>query len=174
MLGVANELVVNTDGLTAVDLFSGAGGSTRGLTDAGFNVIGAIEHDEAAANTLSYNHPDVKVETDDIVQVSPKGFRQQLGLDRYELTLLTACPPCQGFSSLGLRDADDKRNALINQVWRFAEEPGNTSGCPARVPNLGPCPARDRASASGLASGNKSACNRTRPHLTSTFLRRGT
>ena len=128
--------MVKSAELTAIDLFAGAGGSTQGLTDAGFRVVGAIEYDEAAASTLSHNHPAVVIATDDIADVSPKKFRDQLGLDRSELTLLTACPPCQGFSSLGLRDNDDERNGLIHEVWRFATEMQPSAILIENVPGL--------------------------------------
>lgn len=111
-----------TDELTAVDLFAGAGGSTQGLSDAGFRVVGAVENDETAASTFSTNHSAVSVSIDDISNLVPSEFRAQLQLNRSELSLLTACPPCQGFSSLGPRDSADERNDLIAEVWRFAEE----------------------------------------------------
>lgn len=122
MHGGANDSVIEIAELTAVDLFAGAGGSTQGLSDAGFRVVGAIENDRDAAATLAANHSDMAVTVTDITSVCPARFRQDLGLDRGELTLLTACPPCQGFSSLGQRDSGDERNDLIAQVWRFAEE----------------------------------------------------
>lgn len=125
-----------TDEFTAVDLFAGAGGSSRGLRDAGFRVVGALENDEDAAATLAANHPDVLVTVADITSVCPARFRQDLALDRGELTLLTACPPCQGFSSLGPRDSRDERNDLIAQVWRFADELRPAAVLVENVPGL--------------------------------------
>ncbi|WP_419917185.1 DNA cytosine methyltransferase [Candidatus Poriferisodalis sp.] len=122
MLGEASIPVAEDAELTAVDLFAGAGGSTQGLGDAGFRVVGAIENDETAASTFSENHPCVPVLIDDISNVDPAEFLRQLRLGRSELSLLTACPPCQGFSSLGSRDSADERNDLITEVWRFAAE----------------------------------------------------
>lgn len=108
--------------LTAIDLFAGAGGATQGLTDAGFRVLAAVENDKAASAAFTVNHPCVFVEPRDIAEVSPCGLRRTLGLEPRELTLLTACPPCQGFSTLGPGNHDDERNALVAQVWRFARE----------------------------------------------------
>lgn len=122
--------------LTAVDLFAGAGGSTQGLRDAGFRVIGAVEHDEDAAATLKANHPGTQVTVADIAGLRAASFRAGLSLDSAELTLLTACLPCQGFSSLGLRDRHDKRNDLIGQVWRFAAELRPAAVLVENVPGL--------------------------------------
>ena len=144
--------------LTAVDLFAGAGGSSQGLRDAGFRVVGAIEHDEDAAATLAANHPGVQVTVADIASICPASFREGLGLDRGELTLLTACPPCQGFSSLGLRDSDDERNDLIGQVWRFAEELRPAAVLVENVPGLARDPRwqqlRDTAAEHGYSFGS--------------------
>lgn len=108
--------------LTAIDLFAGAGGTARGLADAGFRVLAAVENDADAVRTLRENHSDVRVFPRDVRLVSPKSVRCSLNLERKELALLTACPPCQGFSTLGVRGRDDERNDLVDEVWRFARE----------------------------------------------------
>ena len=120
----------------AMDLFAGAGGSTQGLVDAGFRVLAAIEQDEDAADSLSVNHPDVHVLPKDIGEVSPRSLRLKLGLDPFDMTLLTACPPCQGFSSLGARDSRDERNDLVAQVWRFTREFWPSAVLVENVPGL--------------------------------------
>ena len=58
----------------------------------------------------------------DIAGVSPAALRAELGLARGELALLTACPPCQGFSTLGKMDRGDARNGLVGAPWRFVRE----------------------------------------------------
>ena len=44
----------------AVDLFCGAGGTTTGATQAGVNVVLAVNHWKVAIESHSRNHPDVK------------------------------------------------------------------------------------------------------------------
>lgn len=103
----------------AVDLFAGAGGASQGLVDAGFTVVAAIENDANAAASYRQNHPGVKLLDRDITGVQPLDLAEELGLDHGGLAILNACPPCQGFSTLGSGDADDARNDLIGEVWRF-------------------------------------------------------
>ena len=134
--GGATQAPVADNALTAIDLFAGAGGSAQGLSDAGFRIVAAVEHDHDAAATLSKNHPGVRVVPDDIVEVCPRTLRTELGLNPSDLTLLTACPPCQGFSTLGARDHDDERNDLVAQVWRFTREFRPTAVLIENVPGL--------------------------------------
>lgn len=108
--------------LTAVDLFAGAGGATAGLTAAGYQVLGAVELDGDAADSYALNHATVRLLRDDIVEVDAAAFRALLDLQRGELSLLNACPPCQSFSSLGTGSVDDPRNDLVDEVWRFIRE----------------------------------------------------
>ena len=116
---MARRTVTTAPEYTAIDLFAGAGGATQGLTDAGYAVLAAVEVDTAAAASYALNHPDVHLVTDDICNVDEIDLRDDLDLRRGDLTLLKACPPCQGFSSLGARDDDDERNELTLEIWRF-------------------------------------------------------
>lgn len=110
---------------TAIDLFSGAGGLTQGLKQAGFNVVGAIEVHPTYAESYQMNHPKVNLKIRDIVEVEPTEFMKELGLKAGELDLLAGCPPCQGYSTIGTRNrnkgkSNDPRNELVYQILRFA------------------------------------------------------
>ena len=108
--------------LTALDLFAGAGGATQGLKDAGYRIITAVEKCADAVRTFSANHPEVLVLKRDIRRVDPGALRTSLNLSVSDLGLITACPPCQSFSTLGRMDAADSRNDLISETERFARE----------------------------------------------------
>jgi len=110
--------------LTALDLFSGCGGLTLGLHQAGFKVVGAVEFDQTAVNSYRSNHPDVHLKHVDIRKLSAEGLRRELQIPRGKLDLLAGCPPCQGFSSLRTRNGSkrnrDARNSLVGEMLRFA------------------------------------------------------
>lgn len=109
----------------AIDLFSGCGGLTLGLRQAGFRVIGAVECEKLAAQTYRSNHPKVHLWEQDIRDLSVKQVAEKLRLKVGELDLLAGCPPCQGFSSMrslnGKRRVHDKRNDLMFEFLRFAK-----------------------------------------------------
>lgn len=109
---------------TAIDLFSGCGGLTQGLKDAGYCIKGAVEIDAKARKTFSMNHADVPLIGADISQLSAETLMREAGLARGELDLLAGCPPCQGFSTLrsknGRNSVTDKRNDLIDDFARIA------------------------------------------------------
>ncbi|MEA2992572.1 MAG: (cytosine-5)-methyltransferase 1 [Alphaproteobacteria bacterium] len=108
----------------ALDLFSGCGGLTLGLKQAGFEVVGAVENEPVAVQTYKANHPDVLVKAANIRRLSARGLRRELKLRRGELDLLAGCPPCQGFSALRTRNGAnrnrDVRNNLVHEMLRFA------------------------------------------------------
>ena len=108
---------------TAIDLFSGCGGLTLGLKQAGFRVIGAVELDPLAVETYQSNHKRVRVWSQDICDLSIAEVMRKLKLRRGQLDLLAGCPPCQGFSTMttlnGRHDTNDARNDLVFQFVRF-------------------------------------------------------
>lgn len=109
--------------LTAIDLFSGCGGLSLGLREAGFRVCAAVEIEPKAQTTYRLNHPDVKLYSRNIRWLTAKSVLEDLGLKAGQLDLLAGCPPCQGFSRLRTRNKitsiDDPRNDLIGDFLRF-------------------------------------------------------
>lgn len=109
--------------LNSIDLFSGAGGLSEGMKQAGFNVLAAVENNFDAAKTFKVNNPDAHIFESDIRLVSPTEIKNKTGLSRGELDILSGCPPCQGFSTLTSKyDENDQRNSLINEVSRLVRE----------------------------------------------------
>ncbi len=107
----------------AIDLFCGCGGLTLGLKQAGFIVVGGLDNDPLAVATYKANHPKVKITTEEIQNVEPHKFMEELGLKDTTLDLLAGCPPCQGFSTMrtlnGSLSIDDPRNDLLLEFLRF-------------------------------------------------------
>lgn len=93
--------------LTAVSLFSGAGGMDIGFERAGFRVLFANELAPEAAATYRANHAGGVLAEGDICEAIDRvdAFR---GAD-----LVFGGPPCQGFSVAGKMDPDDARSKLI-------------------------------------------------------------
>lgn len=109
--------------LTAIDLFSGCGGLTLGLRQAGFRVVAAVEIAAKAQATYRLNHPRVRLYGGDIRELDPIKMLEKAGMRPGDLDLLAGCPPCQGFSRLRTKNkADsvfDPRNDLIGDFLRF-------------------------------------------------------
>jgi DNA (cytosine-5)-methyltransferase 1 len=108
---------------SSIDLFSGAGGLSCGLTAEGFNVAVAVELDPISAKSYKLNHRNTKVLVTDVREIRGPQLLKEAGIAKGELDLLTGCPPCQGFSSLRTRRRkqyiDDPRNDLIVEILRL-------------------------------------------------------
>lgn len=107
---------------TAVDLFSGAGGITLGLVNAGFNVVYCADLDEACEATHKRNFPSVPFERAAVEHIKGADILRATGLRPGDLDLLIGGPPCQGFSIIGQREIWDSRNGLFREFIRIAEE----------------------------------------------------
>jgi len=109
--------------LTAIDLFSGCGGLTCGLTQAGFRVVAAVEIEAKAQATYKLNHPNVQLYESDVRKLDPAAVLKAAGLKSGDLDLLAGCPPCQGFSRLRTKNqktsVKDDRNNLVREFLRF-------------------------------------------------------
>ena len=113
---------MNSERLKMIDLFSGAGGLSEGLSEAGFHSLFASEIVPVYAQTYKKNHPDTNVFTADIRTLDANEVRTTLGIERGELDLIAGGPPCQGFSiNAPVRTTLDERNHLFKEYLRFVD-----------------------------------------------------
>ena len=124
LVTLCNELRAEQPGqLLAADLFSGAGGLSLGLQEAGIEVVFSVDHDAEAVETHRHHFPGMSVDwdlADATVVEQTAGIIRAAGVD-----VLVGGPPCQPFSKAGrsgirhrvrrgLRDPHDQRRDL----WR--------------------------------------------------------
>lgn len=108
--------------LHVVDLFSGAGGLSRGFLDAGYDVVLGVDFDDAALRTFKANHGSaeaMKLDLFDHANISV--IVDYLRDKNISLDVLVGGPPCQGFSIAGPRDMNDKRNSLYLAMVKLAQ-----------------------------------------------------
>ena len=118
-----SKVVGSEDGsLRCIDLFSGAGGLSEGLSEAGFHSLFAAEIVPTYAKTYEFNHRGAQVTTADIRTLDANEIREQLGIERGALDLIAGGPPCQGFSiNAPVRSILDQRNHLFKEYLRFVD-----------------------------------------------------
>lgn len=115
--------------LSAVELFSGAGGMALGFERAGFDVVAAVELDPLHLATHSRNFPMCEPVCGDVGMLAAAAVLDaaRRGIARREpdgdVTRPIDCvfggPSCQGFSIIGKRDPRDRRNDLVHEFTRL-------------------------------------------------------
>ncbi len=110
-----NKRIINP---TAISLFCGAGGCSLGFKQAGYSVLYANDNNSAAVSTYKKNFPDTLCTLEDIDRLDFKQILIDIKLKAGELDILIGGPPCQGFSTAGLRFWDDPRNHLLKSYIR--------------------------------------------------------
>jgi DNA (cytosine-5)-methyltransferase 1 len=99
--------------MKAVDIFSGCGGLSLGLIQAGIDVVLAVDHWKPSLDVykLNFDHPAVD---QDLSQVDES---VEL-ISQHTFDILAGGPPCQDFSSAGKRDLNGGRADL---TYSFAD-----------------------------------------------------
>ncbi len=114
--------ITPTINATAVDLFCGAGGLTRGLLDAGISVAAGYDIDAACEFAYEHNNKGVKFHKESVADLT--GEKLAAYYPKGHTRILVGCAPCQTFSKYtqGLDNDDDPKWGLLNEFARLVEE----------------------------------------------------
>jgi DNA (cytosine-5)-methyltransferase 1 len=116
--------------MTAISLFSGAGGLDLGAEAAGFRTCVAVESDAVARSTMLANRdtcfPSISEEHlfEDVQAVEPGALLECAGSRAGDVALLVGGPPCTPFSKSGYwleykRAGADPRASLLDEYVRL-------------------------------------------------------
>jgi len=123
---LSNEIIpqdnksITTNTLNVIDLFCGCGGMSKGLTDAGLNVIAGIDIWDKAVESYNKNY-EHKAYCEDLTKLPPEKFNELYNKENKNIDILVGGPPCQSFSIAGKRDKNDPRNALFMEYVKYLD-----------------------------------------------------
>lgn len=104
--------------LKVIDLFCGIGGFSYGFNMTGkFDVVLGADIWDVALNTFKENHSGTELLNEDLTKLPNEYWKKY----KNKVDVIIAGPPCQGFSMIGPRKKDDKRNSLFEEVVRVAK-----------------------------------------------------
>ncbi|VVO30812.1 DNA cytosine methyltransferase [Pseudomonas fluorescens] len=115
--------------MNVIDLFSGPGGLSLGLRQAGFKVIANVEFNKDAMATYISHDVDSEHFNQDIQTVSFERYRGKVDL-------IAGGPPCQPFSIGGLRKAAGDSRDMIPEYIRCLREAQPEAFIMENVPGL--------------------------------------
>lgn len=115
---------------TFIDLFSGCGGLSLGMTMAGWQGVFAIEKADDAFKTFEANFlngpssirfawPEWLEKQAHSIEAVLKNHEADIRHLEGSIDVVAGGPPCQGFSFAGRRNKDDPRNRLFEQYVQF-------------------------------------------------------
>lgn len=103
-----------------LDLFCGCGGMSKGLEDAGLNIIAGIDIWDKAIESYSQNFKHQAI-CENLQQLPPEDFDALYNTNNNSIDIIVGGPPCQGFSIAGKRDLKDPRNSLFMEYVKYLD-----------------------------------------------------
>ena len=104
--------------MNVIDLFCGCGGLSLGAAAAGLTPALAFDVDAILTSSFAFNHPHTKLVLTDLAKVSGRDIQARIG----KVDGVIGGPPCQAFSEIGLRKADDPRRSLLGHFFKLVAE----------------------------------------------------
>jgi DNA (cytosine-5)-methyltransferase 1 len=103
-----------------IDLFSGAGGFSKGFDFEGFKNVFSIDSDNQSCETYRYNFPKHELIEDSLENIAEKKIK--LLIKNKKIDVIIGGPPCQGFSMAGVmgrKFVNDPRNKLFKEFAKI-------------------------------------------------------
>jgi DNA (cytosine-5)-methyltransferase 1 len=115
------KAIIQSQPLSVVDMFSGAGGLSEGFRQAGFAVLAGSDNDPDALATYSANFSEAQAILGDI---RAPAVKEQILAAARKASVLVGGPPCQAFSQVRnhTRVIDDPRNSLYREFVETLRE----------------------------------------------------
>lgn len=108
---------------TVVSLFTGGMGLDLGFEEHGFEVRVALDNDVAVEPTVRANGRSFPIVMDNVSQVATAELLELAGLEVEEATVVTGAPPCEPFSTAGIRNGfHDHRADAVHSFMRIVRE----------------------------------------------------
>jgi tRNA/tmRNA/rRNA uracil-C5-methylase (TrmA/RlmC/RlmD family) len=105
--------------INVLDLFCGCGGMSKGLHDAGLNIIAGIDIWDVAINSYKQNFNHLSL-CKDLTTFSPENLNNELGKN-INIDVIVGGPPCQAYSIAGKRDLLDPRSLLFIEYIKYVK-----------------------------------------------------
>jgi DNA (cytosine-5)-methyltransferase 1 len=106
-----------------ISLFSGCGGSSLGYRMAGFKILMANEFVNAARDTYRANFPETFMISYDVRKIDGNFMLSLLHMNKGELDVLDGSPPCNAFSTTGVRDKNWGRiKHYSDEKWQRTDD----------------------------------------------------
>jgi len=87
------QFINNSNISNVIDLFCGCGGMSKGLTDAGFNIVAGIDIWDKAINSYKKNFHHQAI-CEDLTKLPPEKFNNLYNKENTQIDLIVGGPPC--------------------------------------------------------------------------------
>jgi DNA (cytosine-5)-methyltransferase 1 len=114
------KLSIRENKLKVLDLFCGCGGMSKGLEDAGLEIIAGIDIWDKAIESYkkNFNHMGLCY---NLQNLNPSEFCKITNIAKNDIDLIVGGPPCQSYSISGRRDKNDPRNSLFMEFVKYLD-----------------------------------------------------
>jgi DNA (cytosine-5)-methyltransferase 1 len=114
-------MVATSSKIRVADFFSGCGGTSAGLRLAGMDIRFALDIDPEAASTFRRNFPETTFAESDIAKLEVEMVAEAVENGPGPL-LVSACAPCQPYSTFVGQRRKDPRRSLLLKLLPFIEK----------------------------------------------------
>ena len=133
----ARAIILNT-----IDVFCGAGGLTRGLMNAGLDVVAGFDSDVELRDSYERNNPGAVFTHADVRDITADDILDSGSVSSGDDLVLVGCAPCQSFSTL-IRERRSRPDArLLGEFGRLVEAVGPAVVVMENVPGIARVPGR--------------------------------